>query len=103
MGAAENQDPLEACMETVQRLEEENVQLRQSAGAFGQLAERLNQTLREDGTSDPNGDRRPVPPPGGAAPCTSSRRDIDSSRPSQGGGGLARNDTTASASAQDHE
>ncbi|MEO8522542.1 MAG: hypothetical protein ABI603_14330 [Acidobacteriota bacterium] len=47
MGDGENQDPLEACRETVHRLEEENDQLRQSAGAFGQLAERLNQTLRE--------------------------------------------------------
>lgn len=70
MGDAEKQDPLEACIETVHRLEEENDQLRQSAGAFGQLAERLNQTLREDTTSDPNGDKRPVPPPSGVAPST---------------------------------
>ncbi len=35
-------------METVQRLEEENNQLRQAAGAFGQLAERLNQTLQDE-------------------------------------------------------
>jgi cell division septum initiation protein DivIVA len=41
-------DPLEDCMETVHRLEEENEQLRQSAGAFGQLAERLNRALQEE-------------------------------------------------------
>jgi hypothetical protein len=41
-------DQLAACMETVQRLEEENDQLRKAAGAFGQLAERLNRTLQEE-------------------------------------------------------
>jgi predicted RNase H-like nuclease (RuvC/YqgF family) len=41
-------DELDACIETVQRLEEENEHLRRAAGAFGQLAERLNQTLREE-------------------------------------------------------
>jgi hypothetical protein len=46
--ADEEIDPLTACMETVQRLEEENDQLRKAAGAFGQLAERLNHTLREE-------------------------------------------------------
>ncbi len=57
---------LEACKETVQRLEEENGQLRQAAGAFGQLAERLNHNLREErrlgderrAMNRPSGDRR---------------------------------------------
>lgn len=44
----DRQDPLQACMETVQRLEEENEHLRTAAGAFGQLAERLNQSLQEE-------------------------------------------------------
>jgi hypothetical protein len=44
----EDIDPLTACMETVQRLEEENDHLRKAAGAFGQLAERLNHTLQEE-------------------------------------------------------
>jgi hypothetical protein len=48
MSDTDQRDPLEVCMETVRRLEEENEQLRQSAGAFGQLAERLNRTLHED-------------------------------------------------------
>jgi predicted RNase H-like nuclease (RuvC/YqgF family) len=46
---------LEACRKTVEHLEEETAQLkeenhhlRQAAGAFGQLAERLNRTLREE-------------------------------------------------------
>lgn len=48
MADGETNDQLEACKETVQRLEEENDQLRQAAGTFGQLAERLNQTLRDE-------------------------------------------------------
>lgn len=36
------------CLETVQRLEEENLHLRRAAGEFGQLAERLNVRLREE-------------------------------------------------------
>jgi len=44
----DGQDSLQACIETVQRLEEENKHLRTAAGAFGQLAERLNQTLQEE-------------------------------------------------------
>jgi hypothetical protein len=46
---------LEECQKTVQQLEEqtsqleeENRHLRQAAGVFGQLAERLNVTLREE-------------------------------------------------------
>jgi hypothetical protein len=48
MSDLDQRDPLEVCRETVHRLEEENEQLRQSAGAFGQLAERLNRTLQEE-------------------------------------------------------
>jgi hypothetical protein len=44
----EDTDPLAKCIETVHRLEEENTELRKAAGAFGQLAERLNQTLQEE-------------------------------------------------------
>lgn len=44
----DRQDPLQVCIETVQRLEEENRHLRTAAGAFGQLAERLNQALRDE-------------------------------------------------------
>lgn len=39
---------LEACREAVERLEEENEHLREAAGAFGQLAERLNQILQDE-------------------------------------------------------
>lgn len=39
---------LEDCQETVRHLEEENHELREAAGTFGQLAERLNSALREE-------------------------------------------------------
>jgi hypothetical protein len=39
---------LDECRETVQKLEEENAHLRESADAFGHLAERLNETLRAE-------------------------------------------------------
>ncbi len=48
MGEENREKPLEDCLETVQRLEEENQYLRRSAGEFGQLAERLNVMLREE-------------------------------------------------------
>jgi hypothetical protein len=48
MSNRNQRDPLEDCIETVHRLEEENEHLRKSAGAFGQLAERLNRTLQEE-------------------------------------------------------
>ncbi len=48
MSDRDQREALDACMETVHRLEEENEQLRKSAGAFGQLAERLNRTLEEE-------------------------------------------------------
>jgi hypothetical protein len=48
-------DELETCQKTVEQLEEErallreeNHHLRQAAGAFGRLAERLNLTLRDE-------------------------------------------------------
>ena len=57
---------LQECEEKVKELEEENSHLRESSHAFGQLAERLNQTLQQErrgGTerrqsARPNGDRR---------------------------------------------
>lgn len=55
MADRETRNDLDACIEAVhrlekekERLEDENEQLRQAAGAFGQLAERLNQTLRDE-------------------------------------------------------
>jgi hypothetical protein len=39
-------DSLEACHQLIDRLNEENSQLRQTASVFGQLAERLNHELR---------------------------------------------------------
>jgi hypothetical protein len=47
MSDRDQRDPLEVCMETIHQLREENELLRKSAGAFGQLAERLNRTLQE--------------------------------------------------------
>jgi hypothetical protein len=44
----EKDGALKNCLETVHRLEEENVHLRRAAGEFGQLAERLNLALREE-------------------------------------------------------
>jgi hypothetical protein len=64
-------DPLTSCMETVQRLEEENDHLRKAAGAFGQLAERLNHTLREErrnGTERRHGGRAAEDRRRGSAP-----------------------------------
>ena len=59
-------DNLEECQKAVEKLEEqkeyleeENRHLRQAAGAFGQLAERLNITLREERRRH-GGDRRRV-------------------------------------------
>lgn len=55
MADREPTESLEACIETVHRLEEEkhnleeeNDQLRKAAGTFGQLAERLNQSLQDE-------------------------------------------------------
>ncbi|HEU4939890.1 MAG TPA: hypothetical protein VFT39_25755 [Vicinamibacterales bacterium] len=57
---------LQECEEKVKELEEENQHLRESSHAFGQLAERLNQTLQQERRAGldrrqsqrPNGDRR---------------------------------------------
>jgi hypothetical protein len=60
MADHDDTDPLAECIETVHRLEEENDQLRKAAGAFGQLAERLNQTLQQErrtGTDRRDGSR----------------------------------------------
>ncbi len=44
----ECQKNIEQLEEAKAQLEEENIHLRQAAGVFGQLAERLNRTLREE-------------------------------------------------------
>jgi hypothetical protein len=57
---------LQECEDKVKELEEENEHLRESSHAFGQLAERLNQTLQQERRAGverrqlprPNGDRR---------------------------------------------
>jgi hypothetical protein len=62
-------DDLEKCKKTVEeleqqkeQLEEENQHLRQAAGDFGQLAERLNKTLRRERRQDePDREPRNVP------------------------------------------
>jgi predicted RNase H-like nuclease (RuvC/YqgF family) len=55
MDEQKNVEELKECQETVEslvqeqaQLKEENRHLRQAAGVFGQLAERLNVTLREE-------------------------------------------------------
>jgi hypothetical protein len=49
---------LEQCLEAKEDLREENAQLRDAAAAFGALAERLNQELREDRRRHLQPDRR---------------------------------------------
>jgi predicted RNase H-like nuclease (RuvC/YqgF family) len=56
----EHDGRLKECLTTVQTLEEENRQLRQSADSFGQLAERLNQELARERRSV-DADRRREP------------------------------------------
>ena len=59
---------LQDCEDKLKHLEEENVHLRESSHAFGQLAERLNQTLRQERrmgidrrqSARPSDDRRSV-------------------------------------------
>jgi hypothetical protein len=48
-------DSLEACHQLIDRLNEENTQLRQTASVFGQLAERLNHELRVERSLYSNG------------------------------------------------
>jgi hypothetical protein len=47
MSDRRTEELLEECQETIRELQEENANLRAAAGAFGHLAERLNETLRE--------------------------------------------------------
>lgn len=56
-------DPVEElakCKESNEELREENSHLRQAAGVFGELAERLNTVLREDRRQHLQPDRRAV-------------------------------------------
>jgi hypothetical protein len=48
-------DSLEACHQLIDRLNEENTHLRQTASVFGQLAERLNHELRVERSLYSNG------------------------------------------------
>ena len=60
---------LKECLTTVQTLEEENRQLRQSADSFGQLAERLNKELaRERRNADADRRREPRDSPDRRSP-----------------------------------
>ena len=64
---------LKECLTTVQSLEEENRQLRQSADSFGQLAERLNQELsRERRSVDADRRREPRDSPDRRSPSQQS-------------------------------
>lgn len=54
------QRPIGVCQETVRDLEEENSELRNVAGTFGQLAERLNAALPEERRQAAE-DRRRIP------------------------------------------
>jgi hypothetical protein len=49
---------LDECRDAIDTLSEENAQLRDAAGAFGDLAERLSTALREDRRRHPRTDRR---------------------------------------------
>jgi hypothetical protein len=60
-------DPLKECTETVERLAEENDHLRRAAGAFGQLAERLNHALKEE-RSEAERRKNSPPNPGRRSP-----------------------------------
>ena len=53
---------LQECEDKVKDLEEENQHLRDASDAFGQLAERLNQTLKQERRL--GSDRRESPRPG---------------------------------------
>ena len=56
--AARPADDLSKCLEANDELREENAHLRNAAGAFGELAERLNTILREDRRNHLQPDRR---------------------------------------------
>jgi hypothetical protein len=53
-------EELDRCLEVNDALREENSHLREAAGTFGELAERLNTILREDRRDHLVGDRRAV-------------------------------------------
>ena len=53
-------EELEKCKESNEELKEENQHLRLAAGAFGELAERLNTVLRDDRRQHLKPDRRAV-------------------------------------------
>jgi len=55
---------LQQCEAKIARLEEENRQLRRSAAAFGQLAERLNEELMRERRLRESQQRQPVETPG---------------------------------------
>ena len=55
---------LKQCEAKIARLEEENRQLRRSAAAFGQLAERLNDELMRERRLRESDHRKPVETPG---------------------------------------
>jgi hypothetical protein len=55
---------LQECEEKLKHLEEENQHLREASSAFGMLAERLNNTLREERRTA-GSDRRQRPRPNG--------------------------------------
>ena len=64
MAHQEHDEQLKDCLTTVQHLKEENLQLRDAAASFGQLAERLNEALGQErrGTgSDRRGQSREGP------------------------------------------
>jgi len=75
MATNDPDDELERCRRIIkelenqkEQLEEENRYLRQAAGAFGQLAERLNKSLRRErrqGAPDRRADPRREPGPRG--------------------------------------
>ena len=74
-------DALEDCEEKLVKLEQENDELRQSAQEFGQLAERLNQTLRHERRHKAEG----FAPPGESEPPASSPIPPEARRPDPAG------------------
>jgi len=73
-------DALEECEDKVVKLEQENDELRKSARDFGQLAERLNQTLRHERLKAEG-----LAPPGESEPPGSSPIAPEARRPDPAG------------------
>ena len=65
MSHDECEEQLKQCQAKIARLEEENRQLRRSAAAFGQLAERLNEELVRERRVGEADRRRPAEAPTG--------------------------------------